>query len=164
MPALLETPSVPTYSAAMNDFVEGGCQCGAVRYRAEVAPEADSYWCHCRMCQRAVGNVAAAFLNVLKSGVVWARGTPATFMSSPIGRRGFCAACGTPLTFDYPDSDRMDLTIGSLDAAARFAPQSHFGVESRLPAWLPADGLPEQRSEDYAPLQARWATARGEPG
>ena len=135
----------------------GGCQCGAVRYTAG-GPINDAYWCHCRMCQRAVGSVAAAFVNVAKGDVTWT-GERATYRSSPFGRRGFCAACGTPLTFDYPDSDNLDLTIGSLDDPGAVVPSSHFGVESRVPRWLPPDGLPEQRADDYAPLVARWAAA-----
>ncbi len=34
----------------------GGCQCGRVRYAAEVDSD-DAYLCHCRMCQRATGGV-----------------------------------------------------------------------------------------------------------
>jgi hypothetical protein len=142
--------------------VSGGCQCGAVRYTARASSDA-AYWCHCRMCQRALGNVAAAFVNVLKADVVMT-GPVAHYMSSPFGRRGFCAGCGTPLTFDYPDSEKMDLTVGSLDDPAAFAPTSHFGVESRHGAWIAADGLPENRADDYAPLLARWERARGETG
>ncbi len=140
--------------------VTGGCQCGGHRYTASVDPT-EAYWCHCGMCQRAVGNVAAAFINTTKASLSWAGEPPASFMSSPIGRRGFCAACGTPLTFDYPDSDRIDLTIGSLDTLVAPGPASHFGVESRHPGWIPPDSLPELRSEDHAPLVARWAGARG---
>ncbi len=142
--------------------VAGGCQCGAHRYRAQIDPAA-GYWCHCRMCQRATGNVAAAFVNAAKADVAWETAPPATYMSSPFGRRGFCAACGTPLTFDYPDSARIDLTIGSLDAPGDVRRASHFGVESRLPGWIPPDDLPEQRSEDYAPLVKRWADVRRKP-
>jgi hypothetical protein len=141
--------------------VAGGCQCGAVRYVARA--EADkAYWCHCRMCQRAVGNVAAAFVNVAKTDLT-VTGAPAHYMSSPFGRRGFCAACGTPLTFDYPDSARIDLTLGALDAPEAFAPTSHFGVESRHAAWIPADDLPETRADAYPPLVARWASGKGDP-
>src|SRR5690606_31946296 len=34
--------------------VEGGCQCGAVRYRVTAAP-ATVYRCHCKDCQRLSG-------------------------------------------------------------------------------------------------------------
>ncbi len=139
--------------------VAGGCQCGAARYRA-VAEADKAYWCHCRMCQRAVGGPAAAFVNVAKADLVWERGEPASYRSSPIGRRGFCAACGTPLTFDYPDSPRIDLTLGSLDEPAMFRPTSHFGAESWVEGWVPHDALPAMRSDEHAPLVERWTRAR----
>ncbi len=43
--------------------VTGGCQCGRVRYEVGIADD-DAYLCHCRMCQKATGGVAAAFKNV----------------------------------------------------------------------------------------------------
>ena len=141
--------------------ISGGCQCGAVRFTGRADP-AKAYWCHCRMCQRAVGNVAAAFVNVGKADTSMA-GPVAHYMSSPFGRRGFCAACGTPLTFDYPDSLNMDLTLGALDDPGAFRPTSHFGVESWVEGWIQHDDLPVTRADDDAPLQARWKAAGGEP-
>ena len=41
----------------------GGCQCGAVRYAA-YAPLNHSHFWHCRMCQKAVGNLFAALAGV----------------------------------------------------------------------------------------------------
>ena len=43
----------------MNHLREGGCQCGAVRYRATSLRQ-DAHICHCRMCQKAVGGAFAA--------------------------------------------------------------------------------------------------------
>ena len=141
----------------MSIGLTGGCQCGAVR-DAVAGPVREAYWCHCRMCQRAVGNVAAAFINVAKADVV-IEGPVAYHASSPIARRGFCAACGTPLSFDYPDSDRMDLTLGSLDEPDRFAPTSHFGVEAHVPGWIALGDRPALRADDHQPLRDRWARA-----
>lgn len=138
--------------------VEGGCACGAVRYRAKVP--AEGYWCHCRMCQRATGAVAVAFVNTLKRDVEWTKGAPVEWASSAIARRGRCADCGTPLTFHHPDSEKMDLTVASLDTPEVVHPGSHFGIESRVPGWVPPDDLPAMRCEDYQPLQDRWAAAK----
>lgn len=137
--------------------VTGGCGCGAIRYRARVEPS--GYWCHCRMCQRAAGNVALAFVNALAADVEWAT-PPAQWASSPIASRGFCGACGTPLSFAYRDSEKIDLTVGSLDDPGAIRLTSHFGTESRVPGWIHHDGLLEQRADNYAPLQARWASVR----
>lgn len=144
----------------MSDVLSGGCQCGAVRFQTSHSNR-DAYFCHCRMCQRAVGNVAAAFWNVTKKSVTWSGAERTTYMSSPFGRRGFCATCGTPLSFDYPDSDKLDLTVGALDTPEVVQLTSHFGIESRLHGWTAGEGLPSMRSEDYAPLQKRWAKVEG---
>jgi len=64
--------------------VDGGCLCGAVRYRA-TPTHRDGYYCHCRMCQLAFGNTRAAFVNLRKSEVEWTRGAPRHFASSIAG-------------------------------------------------------------------------------
>ena len=139
--------------------VTGGCQCGAVRYAATLASD-EAYWCHCRMCQRATGGVAAAFVNTRRDAVTWTARQPDRFASSDIAHRGFCAACGTPLTFEYDTGDaNIDLTVGSLDNPGVVRLTSHFGVESRVAHWIATDDLPEQRSDTHAPLLARWAAA-----
>lgn len=143
----------------MSDRMTGGCACGKVRYSAEIDSD-DAYLCHCRMCQRATGNVSVAFKNLPKAAVRW-ESAPDYFESSPIARRGYCAACGTSLSFEYPDSDNMDLTLGSFDEPGRFLPTHHFGAESMHRAWLDTTGLPERRSDQYQPLVDRWTKAAG---
>lgn len=116
----------------------GGCQCGAVRYALYATPEGSI--CHCRMCQKAVGGPFAALAKLAKADFAWTRGTPGAFRSSASAFRDFCPACGTPLTFRYPDAPHMEVTIGSLDNPAAVPPQRNYGAESRLP-WI-ADLLP----------------------
>ncbi len=36
--------------------ITGGCMCGAIRYEATEPPQEVGY-CHCRMCQKATGNL-----------------------------------------------------------------------------------------------------------
>lgn len=118
----------------------GGCQCGAVRYRAGSLGR--SSICHCRMCQRAVGNAMAPL--VMAAEVVW-QGTPARWASSNISERGFCQDCGTPLflrDLEAPEGV-FELMIATLDDPEAAPPEYHYGVESRI-GWLKlADGLPE---------------------
>lgn len=149
----------------MNDLaslppVEGGCLCGAVRYRA-TPTHREGYCCHCRMCQLAFGNARAAFINLRKTEVKWTRGAPAYYASSSFAKRGFCAHCGTPLSFAYEDSERMDLSVGSLDEPSAFKPTSHFSIETRVAAWHVDDGLPGQRLDAFAPIMERWKRACG---
>jgi hypothetical protein len=139
----------------------GGCACGKVRYVAEIDGD-DAYLCHCRMCQRATGGVSIAFKNLPRTAVRW-ESEPDHYQSSPIARRGYCAACGTSLTFEFldPDYEKMDLTIGSFDDPDRFVPKHHFGAEKIHRAWLNTEGLPEYRADESQPLVDRWMNAVG---
>lgn len=137
----------------------GGCQCGRIRYIAEVASD-DAYLCHCRMCQRATGGVSIAFVNLPRSSVRWGS-EPDWYHSSPIARRPFCSACGTPLGSEYPDGTHIDLTVGSFDEPGSFRPESHFGAESLHEAWIDTKGLPRYRSDEHKPLVDRWIKAVG---
>ncbi|MCU0893198.1 MAG: GFA family protein [Rhodospirillales bacterium] len=112
----------------------GGCQCGAVRYALYAAPEG-THLCHCRMCQKAMGAPFAPLAPVRRTDFAWTRGRPATFRSSTVAVRSFCAGCGTPLAFAYPSSDWIDVTIGSLDEPERAPPGRHYGIENRV-AWI----------------------------
>ena len=138
----------------------GGCQCGKVRYTVQVDP-AEAYLCHCKMCQRATGGFAAAFVGVKFAEVAW-DGEPDWYESSPIARRPFCSRCGTPLGFRFAEgSDTMDLTIGSFDDPSDFRPKHHFGAESIHETWLDTSALPRIRTSDYDVLNQKWIAATG---
>lgn len=118
----------------MTETRSGGCQCGAVRYRVH-GPLSDPHLCHCRMCQKAAGNYFMPLGGVRRSDLEITRGAPAWFASSGPIRRGFCAACGTPLLFETVGVDRAYVTLGSLDDPASVPPVSTYGVEAKMP-WL----------------------------
>ena len=113
----------------------GGCQCGAIRY-VFYAPLTGSHVCHCRMCQRATGGLFAALVGGKPANFAWTRGTPKFFASSNLAKRGFCADCGTPLSFAYDaPGSTMNVTIGSLDDPERAPIETQMGLESRL-SWV----------------------------
>jgi len=143
----------------MAEKMTGGCQCGRIRYSADIASD-DAYLCHCRMCQRATGGVSIAFVNVEKAAVRWEH-EPDWYVSSPIARRPFCATCGTPLGFAFLDGKNIDLTVGSFDQPARFRPVHHFGAEGLHEAWIDTRDLPRYRTDENGPLVDRWMKALG---
>ncbi|MGA2953962.1 MAG: GFA family protein [Caulobacteraceae bacterium] len=108
----------------------GGCQCGAVRFRA--TGYVDAAVCHCRMCQKQFGALYAPLATF--EHVEWTRGEPKHFRSSNIAARGFCGDCGTPLSYE-PDSGRTSLAIGALDTPSRVRPSLQYGIEARIP-WV----------------------------
>lgn len=134
----------------MNQTITGGCQCGAVRY-AITGPLHNPHICHCRMCQKAFGNYFAALVGCLRKDFRWSKGEPSIFRSSSVVQRGFCAACGTPLSFAYDDSDHIAVSIGSLDRPDSVTPANQYGVEARRPAFDILHTLPGSRTEDDIP-------------
>ena len=77
---------------------QGGCQCGAVRHRTVGDPLMAAF-CHCSMCRHANAAPVVAWAMFQESQVAFVKGALTTYRSSSEGRRGFCAACGSQLTF-----------------------------------------------------------------
>jgi hypothetical protein len=121
----------------------GGCQCGAVRFAAASLGRASI--CHCRMCQKAFGNICGPL--VTAKGLTWTRGAPKHFQSSNRVRRGFCADCGTPLTYEYDGA--VELAIAAFDRPGEIAPVIQLSCETRLPWFDTLHQLPT-RSEAEA--------------
>lgn len=134
----------------------GGCQCGAVRFRVDGALGRASI-CHCRMCQNAFG----AFFGPLVSapGVAWTRGAPRHFASSNLARRGFCAACGTPLTYE-PRGGPIEIAIGAFDAPQAIIPVIQHAVESAHPAFASLPGLPVRTAAEAKAAAPHYAAVR----
>lgn len=147
-------------STRMVREMTGGCQCGTIRYSVTVTDD-DAYLCHCRMCQRATGGVFAALKQVPRAAVRWTTRVPEQYASSEIAVRGFCAACGTPLTYEGHGSDMLDLTVGSLDAPGDLNPVGHFGVESRHERWRDTRDLPDKRTDELPNIVSKWMETRG---
>ncbi len=128
----------------------GGCQCGAVRFHVR-GRLADASLCHCRMCQKAFGAYYAPLVSVREAAFAWTRGEPRRFASSNLVRRGFCADCGTPLTYEAPDG--MAVAAGAFDQPERLPPAIQYGVESRLPFVDALHALPACRTDEDAAAQ-----------
>lgn len=121
---------------------EGGCLCGAVRYRISAAPH-DAGYCHCRMCQRAAGAPVVAWLTMASEGFVWTKAAPAAYRSSPGAERLFCPTCGTPMVFRADaEPDLLDVTLASLDEPDAVRPDHHGWTSSRIAWFETRDDLP----------------------
>ena len=139
----------------MSGRMTGGCQCGRVRYEADIEQD-DAYFCHCRMCQKATGGFAAVFVQVEHGRLNWL-GEPDWYESSPIAKRPFCSACGTPLGFQFKDGGgKADLTLGSFDDPSGFKPVIHAGAESIHEAFLDTRELPRMYSATTESVAKRW--------
>jgi hypothetical protein len=134
----------------MTDTHTGRCLCGAVRYRTEGKPLWVAH-CHCESCRRQTGCAVATFVGFREGQVRFTKGAPAIFESSPGVRRGFCAACGTPLTYGGERAPgEVHLYVATFDDPESFAPTVHVHVGEKLPWFDTADDLPRYRTTGRA--------------
>ncbi|SIP92557.1 Uncharacterized conserved protein [Rhizobium sp. RU35A] len=115
----------------MDGVFTGGCQCGAVRFRAEKLGRPSI--CHCRMCQKQFGHFFGVFVTADQAHLTWTRGQPSLYRSSQKVHRGFCNRCGTPLTYHHPNG--VELAIGAFDHPEQLEPQIQVNHHQRLP-WI----------------------------
>jgi hypothetical protein len=101
------------------------------------------------MCQKASGQPMMGFTGGKREHLTWTRGQPSIFQSSNLAQRGFCKDCGTPLTYAFAGTDRISVTINSLDDPEAMPPTKQYGTESKV-AWLDkVHDLPSQRIDEW---------------
>lgn len=130
----------------MTQLHTGGCQCGAVWYRAE-GEIGFPHVCHCRMCQKAAGNYFMPFGGVKYENFTLTRGQPTWFQSSANVRRGFCGQCGTPLFYDG-GHDHIGITLGSLDEPESVKPELQTNLPRKMRWFGELDTLPHDERMD----------------
>ncbi len=144
-----------------NDNLEGGCACGAVRYRLTSAPMF-VHCCHCLDCQRQTGS--AFVLNALietdriellarepiPTGVPTDSGQPHNIYR--------CVACHVALWSDYGGRPKLRFVrIGTLDNPAVLSPDVHIHVRSKVPWVKLPHSVPS--FEEYYDLNQLWPAA-----
>ncbi|MCU0832768.1 MAG: GFA family protein [Rhizobiaceae bacterium] len=129
--------------------ITGGCQCGAVRYRCESLGRPTI--CHCRMCQKAFGNFFAPLVTSI--GVTWTRGNRTLFHSSNTNQRGFCSACGTPLTYEH-ETYGIEIAIGTLDDPDQAQPVLQMNANYRRACFDRLAAVPHASPEQVEKLEA----------
>jgi len=124
----------------------GGCLCGAVRYEVTGAVR-DPCFCHCATCRRATGAPMVPWGTFRREAMRLTHGRLSEYRSSAQVWRGFCARCGTSLTYRHESRPaEIDVTLATLDDPTLLTPAMHVWVKDRLP-WMPiADSLPRHEA------------------
>jgi hypothetical protein len=120
---------------------EGGCLCGAVRFKAEGEP-VNVRTCHCRNCQKAMGSpfFARALFDHKKLTV---EGETGSYPSSPTLNRVFCKACGTRLFSWRSNGTAAGVALAVFDDRNAFTPTEHIWVSEKIDWVKLDDDLPQ---------------------
>ena len=115
---------------------EGGCQCGAIRFRLEQPPQ-DLYVCHCTQCRRQSAS-AFGISAVLPAGAVrLLRGEPEVWSRPTLSgdelRCAFCPVCGSRLWHRSVRDGTISVKGGALDQPVALASAFHIWTAEKLP-------------------------------
>jgi hypothetical protein len=123
----------------MDKLYEGGCRCGAVRYRVSGEPFKAGL-CHCAECRKETGSPFLYFADWPIDQFL-AEGEYKTYQG-----RSFCSQCGS--TLFHLSEDHVEIALGSLDEApVAFVPQVEGWIKRREP-WLVTVAGAGQHRED----------------
>lgn len=119
--------------------LEGGCACGAVRYRL-LSPPMFVNCCHCKDCQRQTGSafvinaiIETARIELLSGEPVPVRVPTDSGRPHDIYR---CSTCQIALWSDYGGRPAIRFVrVGSLDEPSRLPPNAFIFTRSKLP-WV----------------------------
>jgi hypothetical protein len=120
---------------------EGGCLCGAVRFRAEGEPH-NVRICHCRTCQKAMGSLFFARA-LFDQRALSVQGETSRYASSDAMDRIFCKSCGTRLFSWRSNGTAAGVALAVFDDRNAFAPTEHMWVAEKMDWVKLDDGLPQ---------------------
>jgi hypothetical protein len=151
--------------------LEGGCACGAVRYRLKTPPMF-VHCCHCTECQNETGSAFVINALIETERIELRQGSPRRIPMSPPGDDPHdiyrCRKCLVAVWSDYGRRPQVRFVrVGTLDEPRRLAPDVHIFTRSkqpwvRLPHGVPAFRLfYEPRKLWPKASRARWKAALG---
>lgn len=120
----------------MESSIEGGCQCGRVRYRVEGRPHGLTV-CHCQGCQRQSGSAFGMSLHVPREAFRLLSGELRSFtVPCDSGRTKECASCAHCGTRIHHQGEwGMSIKAGTLDDTSTLSPDAHYWT-SRQQGWF----------------------------
>jgi hypothetical protein len=130
----------------MSEIHEGGCLCGAVRYRARSEPQRCGA-CHCTACQKRTGSAFGIGAYFKAEDVEFLKGDLRAyqFRSDETGRwlkNEFCPRCGTVLTWTLEAMPGLRaLAAGTFDDPKWLKIQRHGWLRSAHSWFTPPEGV-----------------------
>jgi hypothetical protein len=139
---------------------EGGCACGAVRYRLTSEP-LFTHCCHCLNCQRQTGSAFVINLLIEADRVELLAGEPQPVEvprdDGSKQRISRCSNCQVAVFSDYGRAEVLFVRGGTLDQPREITPDVHIFTKSKV-SWVTLpDSVPA--FEVYYDSKALWPAA-----
>lgn len=126
--------------------LEGGCNCGSVRYVLRDGFRMGPYACHCTICQTRTGSAFAEHMMVSRGDLEPSRVEHVGETTNPGGARVAlygCARCGARL---WGENDQRPgfatVRCGTLDRSREVVPRAHIWVSSKQDWIVLPEGVP----------------------
>jgi hypothetical protein len=87
------------------------------------------------MCQRWSGAPVVAWVDLPLAGLTWTKGEPKLLRTSERTRRGFCGNCGGSLFALDDGTEKICMTIATIDQANELVPASQSHSDA-APRWF----------------------------
>ncbi len=132
----------------MSDMREGGCLCGAVRYKIDVAEHISSN-CHCTDCRRQSGAPYIAFTDVLVDKFQWIKAPKGVLKFGDTSLRRFCDGCGAFMMWESQAGDEyLSISTATIDDPSGLVPTSEIYTKSRMDGISPVEGAKQYLESD----------------
>jgi hypothetical protein len=158
----IREPEEIAMADASHASMEGGCTCGAVRYRLHARP-LFVHCCHCTWCQRETGSAFAVNALIEASNVELLKGeVEQTTLPSASGKGQVfsrCPNCRVALWSNYAaagDSVHF-VRAGTLDDPSLAPPSIHIFTSTKQPWVVLPDGVPAV--DEFYRLSSYWPAA-----
>jgi hypothetical protein len=119
---------------------EGGCACGAVRFRVSTDP-LEVNLCHCLTCRRIHGAPFGVYA-IFPRDTVEFLGATRAWQSSATGHRHHCPVCGSPVYLVFDGVPEVEIPTGLFDEIGLYPPAFEIWSKHREP-WHDAQGRPQ---------------------
>lgn len=136
--------------------IQGGCLCGAIRYRIE-GPLRQAEHCHCYMCRRFHGAAFSTYADFDPGQFHWLQGEEQLGIYEPNPGKGwaFCKTCGSSLGLPGSDGRLVGIALGTVEGDPGIRPSEHIFVGSKAPWFDITDALPQYTERPTDPEQHR---------
>ena len=140
--------------------MDGGCNCGEIRYRMTRAP-LTAYICHCHLCQKRTGSAFSLQVVIPADGFELLTGSPMQKERIlPGGKRNVslvCASCYSRISTQRGDFPTISIRAGTLDDTSWIKPVAQIWTSSAQPWAIVPDILSyETQPADFSELLAAW--------